>query len=192
MAMSTVEHSVSPGSCVLLAALMAIAAPGCSGQQSPEQRLQKALQEAGEQKEKIFPLAGRVSVDGMPPAYDPRYPVIVMLIDREKSNEPTTTRRFIECDPEGRFSFSSYDRDDGVKPGRYLVAIAKLERTAVRAYVGPDQFHNRYNDPDKNAQDGTFRIDHNAPGKRDYDFHLTIAGNDPVEKPGPHAITQIP
>ena len=190
--MSTVEHSVSPGSCALLAALMAIAAPGCTGRQSPEQRLQKALQEAGEQKEKVFPLAGRVSVDPAPPAYDPRYPVIVMLIDREKSNEPATTSRFIECDPEGRFSFSTYDCDDGVKPGRYLVAIAKLKRTAVCAYIGPDQFHNRYNDPDKNVQEAMFQIEHNPPGKRDYEFHLTIAGTDPVEKPGPNAITQIP
>ncbi len=190
--MSMGRSSASLRSWAVFAAVMSIASPGCTGRQSPEQRLQKALQEAGARKEQVFPLSGHISVDGAAPAYDPRNPVLVVLIDCEKSAEPAWSHRFVECDPAGRFSFNTYDRDDGVKAGRYLVAIAKLERAAVQAYVGPDQFHNRYNDPDKNAQDATFQIEHNSPGKSDYEFQLTIAGAEPVETPGPHAITQIP
>jgi hypothetical protein len=176
----------------LVAAVTAITASGCTGRQSAEQRLQKALEQAGEKKEVVFPLSGRVSVDGAPPAFEPRSPVIVMLVEREKSGEPGRSQRFVECDPEGRFSFSTYGRDDGVEPGRYIVAIAKFGRTGPREYAGSDQFQNRYNDPDKNAQDATFQIEHNSPGKSDYEFHLTIAGAEPVETPGPHAITHIP
>jgi hypothetical protein len=62
---------------------------------------------------------------------------------------------------------------------------------APRAYAGPDQFHNRYNDPDKNAQEATFQIEHKSPGRGDYEFHLLIAGAEPIEIPGPHALTSL-
>jgi hypothetical protein len=184
--MSTLGQSASLVSFAVVATALAISAAGCTGRQSAEQRIQKALEQAGEKKEVVFPLSGRVLVDGEPPVYDPRSPVIVILIDREKSAEPAASHRFVECDPEGRFFFSTYARDDGVKPGRYVVAIARLRRTAPRAYAGPDQFHNRYNDPDKNAQEATFQIEHKSPGRGDYEFHLLIA-----EIPGPHALTSL-
>jgi hypothetical protein len=190
--MRSVGRSASLGSWALFAAAMQMAAVGCTGRQSTEQRLQKALEQAGEKKEIVFPLSGRVLVDGEPAAFDPRSPVIVILIDREKSAEPASSHRFDECDPEGQFFFSTYARDDGIKPGRYVVAIAKFLGTGPREYTGPDQFHNRYNDPDKNAQEAMFQIEHNAPGKRDYEFHLTVAGAQPVDTPGPYAITQLP
>jgi hypothetical protein len=170
----------------------ALVLAGCGGQQSAEQALAKSLSQAGERKEDVFPLAGHVSVDGAPPAYDLRCPVIVVLIEREKTVEPARSHRFVECDPDGRFSFSTYARDDGVSPGRYVVAIANLRRTAPRQYAGPDRFGNRYNDPDKNAREAEFQIEHQAPGRTDYDFRLTVAGVEPVETPGPHALTAIP
>jgi hypothetical protein len=189
--LSILERSASLVSLAIVATVVATSAAGCTGRQSAEQRIQKALEQAGEGKEVVFPLAGRVLVDGAPPVYDPRNPVIVMLIDREKSAEPAAIHRFVECDPEGRFCFSTYARDDGVRPGRYVVAVAKFGRTAQRAYAGPDQFHNRYNDPDKSAQEAQFQIEHNAPGKSDYEFHLLIAGAEPIEIPGPHALTSL-
>jgi hypothetical protein len=167
----------------------ALVLAGCGGQQSAEQALAKSLGQAGQRRQQVFPLAGHVSVDGAPPAYDLRCPVIVVLIEREKTAEPGRSHRFVECDPDGRFSFSTYARDDGVSPGRYVVAIAKLPRTAPRRYAGPDRFGNRYNDPDKNAREAEFQIEHQAPGRTDYDFRLTV---EPVETPGPHALTAIP
>jgi hypothetical protein len=189
--MNAASRSMSRKHFALFAASLAITI-GCTSRQSPKQRLQKALLAAGQQKEAIFPLAGHVLVDGAPPDYDPHSPVLVALIEPGKSAEPTAESRIVECDPEGHFSFSTYAQDDGVKPGRYVIAIARLRRTAPRSYAGPDQFHNRYNDPDKNAQDATFKIEHNSPGKSDYEFHLTIAGPEPIETPGPHAIKHIP
>jgi len=174
----------------LFAASMVIAI-GCTGRQSPEQRLQKALLAAGQKKEPVFPLAGHVLVDGEPPAYDPHSPVLVALIEPGKAAEPTGEARIAECDPEGHFSFSTYAQDDGVKPRRYVIAIARLRRTAPRSYAGPDQFHNRYNDPDKNAQEAIFQIEHKSPGRGDYEFHLLIAGAEPIENPGPHALTSL-
>ena len=182
----------SPSLVCVIAVATAMATGACGGCQPTDQRLEKALQQAGAQKEHVFPLSGRVTVDGAPAECDPRRPVIVVLIDRDTTAEAARGRRFVECETEGRFSFRTYARNDGVKPGRYVVAIAKLERTGVDGYAGSDQFHNRYNDPDKNAQDATFEIEHNSPGKTDYEFHLTIAGAEPVETPGPHAITHIP
>jgi len=186
--MNATIRSMSRTYFALFAASMVIAT-GCTGRQSPEQRLEKALLAAGQKKEPVFPLAGHVLVDGEPPAYDPHSPVVVALIEREKAAEPTGNARITECDPGGHFSFSTYDRDDGVKPGRYVVAIARLRRTAPRSYAGPDQFQNRYNDPDKNAQEAIFQIEHESPGRGDYEFHLLIAGAEPIENPGPHALT---
>jgi hypothetical protein len=170
----------------------ALVLAGCSGQQTAEEALAKSFSEAGIQKEAVFPLAGHLSVDGAPPANDGRYPVIVVLIERGKTAEAAEPPRFVECDPDGRFSFITYDRDDGVKPSHYVVAVAKLRRAGPRRYTGPDQFHNRYNDPDKNAREAEFQIEHQAPGRTDYDLQLTIAGAEPIETPGPHSITGIP
>jgi hypothetical protein len=171
---------------------MALVLAGCGGQQTAEQALAKSLREAGMQKEQVFPLAGHVSVDGVPPAYDVRYSVIIVLIERGQTAEAAEPPRFVECGPDGQFCISTYNRDDGVRPGRYVIAITKLRRAGPHRYTGPDQFHNRYNDPDKNAQDPTFQIEHNAPGKSDYEFHLAVTGAEPTEVPGSHAITQIP
>jgi hypothetical protein len=189
--MNAASRSLSLRCFALCAASLAIAT-GCTGRQSPEQRLQKALRAAGQIKDTVFPLAGHVLVDGAPPAYDPQRPVVVALIVGGKSAEPAAGCRIAECDPDGHFSFSTYARDDGVKPGRYVVAIARLWRTAPRSYAGPDEFHNRYNDPDKNALEPTLQIEHKSPGKGDYEFHLQIAGADPVETPGPHGVTHFP
>jgi hypothetical protein len=132
-------------------------------------------------------------IDGAPPEHDPRNPIVVMLVEREEQpNGRARRRRFAECNADEKFGFSTYEPNDGVKPGNYVIVIAKLARGPLRRYVGPDQLRNLYNDPDKNAQIAEFCIEHKAPGKTDYEFRLTVAGVEPVENPGPHAVTAIP
>ena len=70
--------------------------------------------------------------------------------------------------------------------------FAVLKRKGQGTFIGPDDFHNLYNDPDANAKNfPQFVIDHLAPGKKDYEFNLEVAGKPPVESPGPHAMTKV-
>jgi hypothetical protein len=178
--------------CAALAAL-ALLVIGCETRPTADQALDKALKRAGKTKETVYPLAGRVTIDGQPPQLDLRNSVVAILIDRQKIGEPAVRHPFAECDRNGGFAFSSYDFNDGVKPGSYVIAIAKFKRdTRPGAYIGPDQFHNLYNDPDKNALNGQFRIEHSGPGKKDYEFPLSVAGAQPNIQAGLHAVTSIP
>jgi hypothetical protein len=178
--------------CVALTAL-ALLAIGCETRPTADQALDKALKRAGKSKETVYPLAGRVTIDGQPPQPDLRNSVVVILIDRQQIGGPAVRHPFAECDRNGAFAFSSYDFNDGVKPGSYVIAIAKFKRdTRPGADIGPDQFHNLYNDPDKNALTGQFRIEHSGPGKKDYEFPLSVAGGQPNIHAGPLAVTSIP
>src|ERR1700691_4033228 len=78
----------------------------------------------------------------------------------------------------GEFSFQSYVAHDGVEPGTYIVTFAKL-RKRDSSLVGPDGFQNLYNDAERNQQQyPELKIEHHAPGKKDYIFDLKIAGRE--------------
>ena len=49
----------------------------------------------------------------------------------------------------------------------------------------------RYNDPDKNAGKPEFHVELTPPGKTDYAFNLKVAGEQPVDQPGPKATTEV-
>jgi hypothetical protein len=147
--------------CACLAALT-VAVLGCG--RGADQRLDKALEQAGQKREAVFPLAGHVTIENLPPEYDPRNPVVVVLVDRKHIGGPPISQRFVDCDSDGNFAFSTYGRHDGVPAGSYLLAIAKLDRRGgAFAYRGPDQLHNLYNDPEQNAGKPEFQIEHAAP-----------------------------
>jgi hypothetical protein len=99
-------------------------------------------------------------------------------------NRPTA-----RCDEQGKFSFLTYKEGDGVAgPRTYVVAFA-LQQRDKGALVGPDQLENRYNDPDKNAKNPEFVIEHKAPGKTDYEFNLKVS-DEPPGSLGPHSLTR--
>ncbi len=112
-----------------------------------------------------------------------------MLSDLSKPDLQVDVRPSAECDKEGKFSFTTYKAGDGVAGGKtYVVAFALL-RKAKSALVGPDQLENRYNDPDKNAKNPEFVIEHKAPGKTNYEFNLKVPDVPPGSL-GPHSLTR--
>jgi hypothetical protein len=172
--------------------VFAIATAGCQRSQSANQAMMAALQQTGQSKVDVVPLAGTVTIDGQPPKIEGREAVIVMLFDTTKPDLKLNQRPYVECDDAGKFAFSTYEKGDGLKPGTYVVAIAELSETKPRRWLGPDRLENLYNDPDTNAANPDFKIEHGPPGKKDHEFRLTRAGAVPVENPGPHAVTAIP
>jgi hypothetical protein len=171
----------------LLAAFAPVLVAGCSGGQTADQALDKSLAAVGEQRTTVYPLAGKVTVDGLPPELGQGERIIVMLEDPAKLG---TRGPYVAVDSTGEFTFRSYAAADGLQPGTYIVTIAKLRKNRAR-YVGPDGFQNLYNDPERNQQEyPDFKINHQAPGKTDYAFDLKIADRNAAAA-GPKALTRI-
>lgn len=139
---------------------------------------------------RIFPFAGKVTIDGRPPQGDGD--LIVMLYDR-KAIAPVYMRPYTICRPNGEFSFCYSRPDDGTSVGTYVLLVTTLSRAKKPhgGYVGPDQLNNLYNDPDKNLEKTGFVIEHKKPGKTDYVFDLKVRGIEPVRIPGPRALTEL-
>jgi hypothetical protein len=168
--------------------LVGFGVAGCASSSSSDQKLEKALKQTSAVREDVFPLAGTVTIDSLAPS--PDLTVVVMLNDPSKPDEPLAKRPSAECDSEGKFSFTTYTRDDGVPgPKKYHVTFAQLRRSH-EVLLGPDQLGNRYNDPEKNAKNPVFLIEHKSPGNKDCSFNLKVEG-EPPGTPGPHSLTHV-
>jgi len=149
------------------------------------------MAQAGISKGSVYPLAGRVTIDGQAPQLEQGYRLAVVLNDISKPDADVTQRPYVMCDPQGNFFFSTYDKGDGIVPGTYVVAFGVYRYKMKNGLLAPDKLNNLYNDPEKNAQIPQFKIEHKEPGKKDYEFDLQIAGKEPITKPGPKALTEI-
>ena len=170
-----------------IGALAVFAAVGCS-KSANNQSLEALLKQTGQNRAALYPLAGKVTIDGQPPQFVRPNRLIVMLND---PNNPDLTRRPCrECNEEGEFAFGTYTKKDGVPAAKYIVTFAVLKIT-MRGLLGPDQLNNLYNDPDRNEKVAEFNIVHEAPGREDYAFDLKVAGQPAVGMPGPKALTEL-
>jgi hypothetical protein len=171
---------------VLPVAVLVVA--GCSSGQTANQAIDKALESAGQKREAVYPLAGKITVDGLPPDLAEREWIVMMLKDpaNPKANGPY---RLISRS--GEFAFGTFAKDDGVKAGTYIATFTRLKRGQQKEYPGPDLFQNLYDDPDRNLKDyPELTIKHQSPGKKNYEFDLKIAGREAAAA-GPNAVTQF-
>jgi hypothetical protein len=179
------KHALATRGFRLLVISAVAAAAGCSGGQSTQQRIQLALEQSGAAPTPLHPLAGTVTIDAQPPTFDdPRKHLVLVLYDPK---EPEFEQHCLARE-DGTFRFT----EDGIAPGHYILLFAVLKRKGQGNFVGPDQLGNLYNDPDMNAKSfPQFVIDHQAPGKKDYEFNLEVAGKPPVASAGLHAVTKV-
>jgi hypothetical protein len=170
---------------------VAIAGEGCG---SHTQTAQDALDRQYKDNPQLTRLAlakfgGTVTVDGQPPAKGTV--IVVMLNDPKKPFVRNHATSYAVSTPEGSFEFSTSIKGDGTLPGSYIVTFAELHPHGRRGFFPPDELKNLYNDPDKNAGKPDFHVELTPPGKSDYTFDLRVAGEQPVEKPGPNATTEM-
>jgi hypothetical protein len=168
-------------------------AAGCGGTSSADQALDSQLKASNGTREAVARFAGKVTIDGQPPAPGPKEAVVVILYDPKNPLPPGAPPRFAYCGKDGRFEFHTYTREDGAPVGSYVALFAQL-KTGGRGHRGfwaPDALHNLYNDPEKNAQIPAFHVDLTAPGRTDYAFDLSVAGKEPIDQPSPKAVTEI-
>ncbi len=192
------------GGCLALL-LAVIVVPGCgSGRQSESQALDEYFKNNPKSKrESVAKFAGRVSVDGQPPAKDTKLFVILNDPDHPQRPDKEPPAHFTPCDAEGNFEFTTYLKGDGVAVGKYVVTFVELHTPKAQSgphpmgapnftkkYVGPDGLKNLYSDPQKNKGEATFLVDIQPPGKTDYDFNLSVAGKDGGQ-PSEYAVTRL-
>jgi hypothetical protein len=183
---------------------LVVALQGCTEKSKLESVADAQAKEIGYIKENLAKLIGRVTVDGQPPAEERS--LVVILNDPEHLDATANGQRptlFSVCNAEGKFAIMT-------KPGKYIVTFAELHQTEIHGNVRPvgrgprpdramtrgsllppDDLKNLYNDPDRNAKENAFQLDLQLPGKEDYQVDLAVAGKDPVDPPGPHAVTRI-
>jgi hypothetical protein len=170
----------------IVAAWLSAAVVGCDHRQSTAERIERAYQDLGLKPVATYPFAGKVTVDTEPPvAKSERSAFVVVAYDTVKPDAPAGSNAFVFLRPNGSFEFP------GLPPGKYVLLFADLEYTMKRGFYGTDALHNLYNDPDFNGKKPQFVIEHQAPGKTDYEFNLTVAGETPPAAPGAKALVGV-
>jgi hypothetical protein len=182
-------HRIGSSRSLAIVACAIFATFGC-GKSDNQASLDALLKEAGDNRASLYPLAGRVTIDGRPAHYVKPQRLVMMLYDPTRPDLPSFKRPCKDVSPEGTFAFGTYTKGDGLQPGKFIVAFAVLEVTN-RGLLGPDQLQNLYNDPEKNSANPEFRINHQAPGKEDYVFDLKVTGKQGPPVPGPNALTEV-
>ncbi len=177
-----VERPTAPqNNRLFFAAICSLVLAGCGRSVDREEQ---AYRDTGLARVPVGQVSGVVTVDGAAPAPF----TLVMLADPLK---PDAAVLRTTCDSEGRFAFTSYDSGDGVPPGKYVVLFAQFNvGRPLGTFEPPDLMKNLYNDPDKNASKPEFQITVELPGRTDYRFDLTVAG-EPPGAPGLHAVTEV-
>lgn len=167
----------------------AVLTVGCSKSDN-HASLEALLRQTGDNRASLYPLAGKVIVDGQPARYVKPQRLVMMLYDRSRPDLPPFKRPCKDVGADGTFSFGTYAKGDGLPAGKFVVTFALLKVTN-QGLLGPDQLNNLYNDPEKNAKVSEFNIDHHGPGKEDYVFDLKVADQEEVGVPGPNALTEL-
>jgi hypothetical protein len=189
----------------LLASLVAVSAlPGCNRTDGPRADQIEQVKNLPN-KVPVAKFAGHVSVDGQPPSQEGT--LFVILNDPQHLVPGGKT--YTNCDEQGNFAFTTYLTGDGAPTGKYVVTFVQLHLGGAadrgsrlvrphgmpgmlsQDYVGPDGLKNLYSDPEKNKDNPKFVVEIAEPGRADYDFNLTVAGNEPVKTPGTYAATRL-
>jgi hypothetical protein len=177
-------------------AMLALLNLGCGKTDGVDTAMEQQMKDLNVQKGSVAKFSGHVTIDGKSPreAY-PKQKLVIMLYDPRNPKVGSGPLREI-CKNDGDFEFSTYEQGDGVPPGSYVVLFAELTPALMASkrsegLRGPDGLMNRYNDPEKNAQDPRFKIELTERGKTDWTFDLEVQGKKPVTTPGPKAITRL-
>ncbi|HEV8072398.1 MAG TPA: hypothetical protein VGP76_32065 [Planctomycetaceae bacterium] len=129
-----------------------------------------------------YPLRGKVTVDNAPPvAKSETARLVADAYDAAKPNVKAANNPTAFVNSDGSFDFPQ------LRPGKYVMIFAQLQCNARMGFSGPDGPNNLYNDLDVNGEKTQVAIDHQAPGKTEYEFNLSVAGETPPAAPGPKA-----
>jgi hypothetical protein len=160
---------------------LAVFITGCSSREAERRR-----REHNGSVEARATFSGTVTVDNRTPAVEPRHALLLLLYDPTQPATQARSPRYAVVQHDGSFKFEH----GGVPPGSYVALFAELQRGRPGTFRGPDLLKNLYNDPDKNQNVESFKVEIPAAGKTQ-NFNLEVAGKDAVTRPGEHSIAQF-
>jgi hypothetical protein len=130
----------------------------------------------------VYPLGGKITIDYEPPAAKSETArLVVIAYDVAKPDANADSNASAVVKPDGSFELPA------LPPGKYVMLFAQLGYNPRMGFFGADGLKNLYNDPDVNSKKPEFLIDHQAPGKTDYTFNLSVADETSPAAPGPKA-----
>ncbi len=136
----------------------------------------------------VAKFAGKVTIDGEPPAVPPRYVLVVILFDAKGKEAGHETIYRTICDKEGHFEFTRYSKGDGVPPGSYTVLFVEQMHRLGDRFTGGRWTQEPLQRPGQVAVSCRTLAAWGGLGR---EFNLEVAGKDPVVTPGPHAVTRL-
>lgn len=166
------------------------------------------------QHQPLIKCVGRVTVVGQSPKKDCKRFVILNDPARLDENSKGILPKYYEdCDDDGKFDFSTYDKGDGVPFGKYVVTFVELHReksaaskaapaglksqgASLRAggpsmrFWGPDELKGIYSDPEKNAKEPAFILELHEGSSSAHDFALVV-GDKQGRAPAPLAVKTL-
>ncbi len=130
----------------------------------------------------VYPLGGTITVDNEPPvAKSETARLVAVAYNTAKPDAKAKSNAYAFVKSDGSFELPP------LPTGKYVMLFAQLGHNPRIGFFGPDTLKNLYNDPDVNSKKPEFLIEHQAPGKLDYTFNLSVAGETPPAAPGPKA-----
>ncbi len=121
------------------------------------------------ERTEVYPVRGQVFVDGRPASG--------AAVHFHPVNQELGTPAYATVNEDGSFELSTYDTDDGVEPGDYVVTInwRKEEKIDGDMVNGPDLLGELYSKPNRSplkakviaGENKEFRYDLKAPGAAD-------------------------
>ena len=89
----------------------------------------------------VVPVTGQLQVDGQPPGS--RVQIQAHPVGPADTEHPTYSSA--TSDPDGKFTFSTYETGDGLPPGSYRLTVSWQEFNAMSSgFSGPDKLNGRY------------------------------------------------
>ena len=122
------------------------------GRTVAEQAFNRAMSEAGRSKEGVYPLAGKVTIDGQTPKS--HGPCIGWLSSSmiPKSRIPAINKPHVEAKKNGEFAFSTYRATGRSQAWKIHRDLWRFQTSIQVRFHSARELHNLYSDPDANAK----------------------------------------
>ncbi len=94
------------------------------------------------QRKATYPVTGIVLVDGQPVEQ-----IAIRCISKTGMDKADPTESSCFTDKEGKFKIATYQQDDGVPVGSYVLTFQWGERNLFSGQYSGDKFNGKYSDP---------------------------------------------
>ena len=130
----------------------------------------------------LYPLGGKITVDNEPPAAKTETArLVAVAYDAGKPDAKANSSATAFVKPNGSFEFPP------LPPGKYVMLFAELRYNSEDGVLRSRRTQESLQRSRRQLEKTGVLIDLQAPGKTDYAFNLSVAGETPPATAGPKA-----